>query len=93
MTKEQFIRKLNELRGSLDITDEMKKGLRFRDDERIMRHSRMRYYGQEDIIQLPSIEDFLSNIDDKWIDDNLAKVLREIAAIDHHYQSSEKWVL
>ena len=93
MTRERFIEITDGLRANVVVGDEEKKGIRFKDDDRVLRGARMLYYGQVDRMQLPTFDEFLGLIDENWVNRYVPQILKQLLELDHHYESKQSWFL
>lgn len=92
MTKDQIVDIINEYRQKFNPQIEQKKGMRFFDDDRVIRRLRMDFFHEEDLSRLPSIDEFISKINHSFIHNNVANALREQASLDYNYTNKEKWL-
>jgi hypothetical protein len=94
MTEKEVISLVNKARENFvpDFKPESLKGARFNDNNKVMRAIRMKFYEiefYESLIKpLPKIE----QVPDKWIRDNINKILNDMAYTDYHYNNKEKWL-
>jgi tRNA(Leu) C34 or U34 (ribose-2'-O)-methylase TrmL len=92
MNKYQVIEIINEYRKDFKPQIEEKKGMRFRDDDRVLRRLRMDYFHEENLAQLPSIDEFLRVVTEQFLRDNVQNSIREQASLDYNYENPEKWI-
>ncbi len=91
ISKERFIEIANQKRMAYTKKHEESKGMRFRDDIRLLQKCRMELFGQMNSVRLPTEEQFLERVDEKWANAIIPKILSELAQTDYNYESKYKW--
>ena len=92
MTRNQAIYLIEQSRIDFVHGIESKAGMRFKDNERVIRAIRMEYYKVDfdptDFTRMDEIE----NIPDQWIKDNVDRIMNNLGELDWHYSNKDKWI-
>jgi hypothetical protein len=91
ISRERFLDIAAQKRLSYAAKREESKGMRFRDDIRLLQKCRMELFGQTNSTQLPTEEQFLERVNEKWANAHIPKILSELAQTDYNYESKYKW--
>lgn len=92
MTKDQIVDIINEYRQKFNPQADHKKGMRFFDDDRVIRRLRMDFFHEENLSRLPTMEQFIERANLDFVRKNVMNALMEQAAIDYHYYIEKDWV-
>lgn len=94
MTKQQVITLIESTRETFEpkFKPESVKGWRYHDNEKVIRNIKIVYYTDNyertyKFEPLPKIED----VPDKWIRENIDRILNDLCYADHHFSNKEKW--
>lgn len=91
MTREEIVNVINQHRQKFNPQIEEKKGIRFFDDDRVIRRLRMDFFHEEDLSRLPTINEFIEKVSHSFLHGNVMNALREQASLDYNYMDKEKW--
>ena len=91
MDRGRLIEIISDAREKFVAGIEESKGMRFRDDDRVIRLMRMELFQERNLKQLPTVEQFVKLIDETWVNKNVNRAVKTAAETDWNYQSKEKW--